>query len=156
MRPEQISFATCWTLPTNSEMSFKRTARSSMRERSTITARDSQCFVDAAVGMRGELADSELFASTTEASNSFRAVAAGFSPTRRSSRLDGLELRTTTWRIQAADIRHVRSSFFDDRVAFPAGSIRLDSALVMRDVTVEWHSFGSLSPCHRDPSLAPA
>ena len=72
------------------------------------------------------------------------------------SRLDGLELRTTTWRIQAADIRHVRSSFFDDRVAFPAGSIRLDSALVMRDVTVEWHSLGSLSPCHRHPSLAPA
>ena len=121
-----------------------------------FTARDSHCFVDAAVGMRDELADSELFASTTEASNFFRAGAAGFSPTRRSARLDGLELRTTTWRLQAADIRHVRSSFFDDRVAFPAGSIRLDSALVMRDVTVEWHSFGSLSPCHRDPSLAPA
>lgn len=121
-----------------------------------FTARDSQCFVDAAVGMRDELADSELFASTTEASNFFRAGAAGFSPTRRSARLDGLELRTTTWRIQAADIRHVRSSFFDDRVAFPAGSIRLDSALVMRDVTVEWHSLGSLSPCHRHPSLAPA
>ena len=89
----------------------------------------------------------ELFASTTEASNFFRTGAAGFSPTRRSARLDGLELRTTTWRIEAADIRHVRSSFFDDRVAFPSGTIHLDSALVMRDVAVEWHSLGSLSPC---------
>jgi hypothetical protein len=122
-----------------------------------FTARDSQCFVDAAVGMRADLADSELFASTTEASDFFRAGAAGFSPTRRcADRLDGLELRTTTWRIQAADIRHVRSSFFDDRVAFPAGSIRLDSALVMRDVAVEWHSLGSLSPGEGHPSFAPA
>ncbi len=84
----------------------------------------------------------DFVASTSKASNFFRSGAAGFSPTRRSARLDGLELRTTTWRIQAADIRHVRSSFFDDRVAFPAGSIRLDSALAMRDVTVEWHSVG--------------
>ena len=121
-----------------------------------FTARDSQCFVDAAVGTRDELADSELFASTTEASNFFRAGAAGFSPTRRSDRLDGLKLRTTTWRIEPADIRHVRSSFFDDRVAFPAGSIRLDSALVMRDVAVEWHSLGSLSPGHGHPSLTSA
>ena len=111
-----------------------------------FTARDSACFVDAAVGMRGELAGSELFASTAEASDFFRAGAAGFSPTRRSTRLDGLELRTTAWRIEPAEIHHVRSSFFDDRAAFPAGSIHLDSALVMRDVPVEWHSVGSLSP----------
>ncbi|MFN0029692.1 MAG: DUF2071 domain-containing protein [Acidimicrobiales bacterium] len=111
-----------------------------------FTARDSQCFVDAAVGMRDELPDSELFASTTEASNFFRNGAAGFSPTRHSDRLDGLELRTTTWRIQATQARHVRSSFFDDPVTFPPGSIHLDSALVMRDVAVEWHSLASLSP----------
>lgn len=121
-----------------------------------FTARNSQCFVDAAVELRDELTDSELFASTAEASNFFRTGAAGFSPTRRSSRLDGMELRTTSWRIQAADIRHVRSSFFDDPVAFPAGSIRLDSALVMRDVEVEWHSLGSLSPSHRHPTPVPA
>ena len=121
-----------------------------------FTARDSQTFVDAAVGVRDELADSQLFASTAEASNFFRAGAAGFSPTRRSGRLDGLELRTTAWRIEAADIRHVRSSFFDDRDAFRAGTIHLDSALVMRDVAVEWHSVGSLSPRHNHSSPAPA
>ena len=120
-----------------------------------FAARNSQCFVDAAVGMRDELIDSELFASTAEASNFFRIGAAGFSPTRRSARLDGLELRTTNWRIQAADIRHVRSSFFDDPVAFPAGSIRLDSALLMRDVEVEWHSLGSIAPGQGHRSLAP-
>ena len=121
-----------------------------------FTARNSQCFVDAAVEMRDELTDSELFASTAEASNFFRTGAAGFSPTRRSAQLDGLELRTANWRIQAAEICHVRSSFFDDRVAFPAGSISLDSALVMRDVAVEWHSLGSVSSGQGHRSLAPA
>ena len=76
--------------------------------------------------------------------------------TLHTGRLDGLELRTTAWRIEAADIRHVRSSFFDDRDAFRAGTIHLDSALVMRDVAVEWHSVGSLSPRHNHSSPAPA
>jgi uncharacterized protein YqjF (DUF2071 family) len=116
-------------------------------------ARDARTFVDAYVGIRDELTDSELFASTAEASNFFQAGSAGFSPTRRSARLDGLELHTSAWRIEAADIHHVRSSFFDDRAAFPAGTIHLDSALVMRDVAVEWHSVGSLSPNHGDRSL---
>jgi Uncharacterized conserved protein (COG2071) len=120
-----------------------------------FSARDSSCFVDAAVGIRDELADSELFASATEASNFFRTGAAGFSPTRGSARLDGLELSTTTWHIEAAHIHHVRSSFFDDRSIFPEGSIHLDSALVMRDVTVEWHSLGSLSPSNGKPLLLP-
>jgi uncharacterized protein YqjF (DUF2071 family) len=118
-----------------------------------FSARDSSCFVDAAVGIRDELADSKLFASSTEASNFFRTGAAGYSPTARSAQLDGLELRTDTWRIEAADIRHVRSSFFDDRSVFPEGSIHLDSALVMRNITVEWHSLGSLSPGHGKPIL---
>lgn len=121
-----------------------------------FTARHSHCFVDAAVEMRDELTNSELFGSTAEASNFFRAGAAGFSPTRRSAKLDGLELRTANWRIQAADIQHVRSSFFDDPVAFPAASIRLDSALVMRDVEVQWHSLDSIAAGQRGsaPSIA--
>ena len=109
-----------------------------------FTARDSNCHVDAAVAMTDELTDSQLFGSTAEASNFFRTGAAGYSPTRRSSRLDGLELRTTAWRIEAASICHVRSSLFDDCSAFPKGTIHLDSALVMRNVPVEWHALGSL------------
>ena len=112
-----------------------------------FTTRDSHCVVDASVTMSDELIDSELFASTTEASDFFRTGAAGFSPTRRSARLDGLELRTSAWHIEPTTIDHVRSSLFDDRVAFPAGTIELDSALVMRNVPVEWHGLGSLSSC---------
>jgi uncharacterized protein YqjF (DUF2071 family) len=109
-----------------------------------FTARYSRCHVDAAVAMSDELTESQLFGSTAEASNFFRTGAAGYSPTRRSARLDGLELRTNAWRIEAASICHVRSSLFDDRAAFPAGTIHLDSALVMRNVPVEWHGVGSL------------
>ena len=44
------------------------------------------------------------------------------------------------------------------RIVFPAGSIHLDSALVMTDIAVEWHSLGSLSPatasrCLRQPEV---
>jgi uncharacterized protein YqjF (DUF2071 family) len=119
-----------------------------------FTARDSRCVVDAAVVMSDELTDSQLFASTAAASNFFRSGAAGYSPRRRSARLDRLELRTTAWRVEAASIGHVRSSLFDDRVAFPAGTIHLDSALVMRNIPVEWHGLGSLSPCEERPALA--
>ena len=109
-----------------------------------FTTRDSECHVDAAVALSDELTESQLFGSTAEASTFFRIGAAGYSPTRRSSRLDGLELRTSAWRIEAASIRYVRSSLFDDRAAFPAGTIHLDSALVMRNVPVEWHGLASL------------
>lgn len=121
-----------------------------------FATRDSVSFVDSAVTMSDTLTSSKLFASTEEASRFFQAGSAGFSPTRRSDRLDGLELRTNAWRIEPANIDHVRSSFFDDPVAFPAGSIHLDSALAMRNVAVEWHSIGALAEREGDQTLAPA
>lgn len=111
-----------------------------------FTARESPCAVDAAVTIAGTLTDSQLFASTDDASAFFQTGAVGFSPTRRSPRLDGLELRTTSWHIEPARIRHVRSTFFDDELAFPAGTTHLDSALVMRNVAVEWHCVDSPHP----------
>ncbi len=44
-----------------------------------------------------------------------------------------------TWEVLPARIHHVSSSVFDDPARFPVGSIELDSALVMRDIPVEWH-----------------
>jgi hypothetical protein len=34
----------------------------------------------------------------------------------------------------------VESSFFEDRQRFPEGSVRFDSALLMRDLQHEWHA----------------
>jgi hypothetical protein len=35
-------------------------------------------------------------------------------------------------------VDRVASSFYDDRAVFPAGSIELDSALVMRKIPIRW------------------
>jgi hypothetical protein len=35
-------------------------------------------------------------------------------------------------------VEAVTSSFFDDRSVFPAGSIRFDHALIMRDIPHRW------------------
>lgn len=109
-----------------------------------FAARDARCQVDAAVAISRELTDSKLFAGTEAASEFFRTSPAGYSPNRRAARLDGVELQTRAWSIEPAVIHHVRSSMFDDRERFPAGSIHLDSALVMRNVPADWHGIGSI------------
>jgi hypothetical protein len=38
----------------------------------------------------------------------------------------------------------VESSFFENRVLFPAGSLELDCALLMRGIAHEWHGRGRL------------
>lgn len=50
-----------------------------------------------------------------------------------------MELHTDAWGVEAAEIRLVRSSFFEDPDRFPPGSALVDSALLMRDVPVRWH-----------------
>lgn len=61
----------------------------------------------------------------------------------------------TAWDIEPAVMQHVESSVFDDRSMFPAGSITLDSAFVMRNIEVEWHDLGSV-PGHGSPFLGAA
>ena len=59
----------------------------------------------------------------------------GWSPTRNGLGLQGLRLATDSWRVDAGQVLEVQSSFFD---ALPAGSARLDSVLVMRNVPITW------------------
>jgi len=42
-------------------------------------------------------------------------------------------------------VDHVESSFFADESAFPAGSVTFDHALIMRDVTHQWHSVADMA-----------
>jgi Uncharacterized conserved protein (COG2071) len=107
-------------------------------------SRDGQLSVDVSVAITDELRDSHLFATTTEASHFFRSGSDGYSPT--SGGVNGMALRTNAWRVHPTKVNHAHSSFFDDVSRFPAGSIELDSALVMRDIPVEWHSLPRLMP----------
>jgi hypothetical protein len=83
---------------------------------------------------------SELFGSLEDASAFFRGGDTGYSETRAGRALDGMQMVTDAWRIEAVELGEVRSSFYDDLDRFPAGTAVLDSALVMRGVPVTWNA----------------
>lgn len=104
---------------------------------------DGASSVDVAVEVADDL-ESHLFTDLDQASRFFQAGSLGYSATRRRDQFDGLELRTTAWRVEPARVTAVRSSFFADPHRFPPGSATLDCALVMRDVPVTWHALHPL------------
>jgi hypothetical protein len=110
------------------------------------------------VAVAGDLAahlpESSIFGSLAEASAFFEAGSLGYSATSDPQRLHGLELRCDRWHVEPLDVTHVQSSFFDDRSAFPAGSIEFDCALLMRDIAHEWHSHPDLC-CKFEPLPVP-
>jgi len=87
-----------------------------------------------------ELPSGSIFQSMREASAYFETGAVGYSATADRGRLDGLELRCRTWKMEALSIHRARSSFFEDAALFPAGSAQLDCALLMRGIEHEWHA----------------
>lgn len=80
-----------------------------------------------------------VFQSVQEASKFFEDGSLGYSPDRGAT-FDGLELRCDEWTVQPMDVNEVQSSFFDNRDAFPEGSVTFDNALLMRNIDHEWHS----------------
>jgi hypothetical protein len=92
--------------------------------------------IDIRVAQR--LQGSALFADLREASDFFQCGSTGFSPTRDSGMLDGVELRAERWVVESAEVRAVCSSFFDDGRLFPPGTAIIDCALLMRDIPVIW------------------
>lgn len=81
-----------------------------------------------------------VFGSLSEASDFFEAGSVGYSSTDDPSVLDGLELRTRTWHVEALDIEEVYSGYFEDTSVFPKGSAEFDCALLMRGIEHEWHA----------------
>jgi hypothetical protein len=92
----------------------------------------------------GHLADSmpgtSLFPTIEEAAGFFSLGATGYSATREAGRFHGMELRCLDWTIQPLVVDEARSRFFGDPERFPAGSVELDCALLMRGIAHEWHS----------------
>lgn len=108
------------------------------RLRVAFATRDGDTRVDVTADLSDELRGSELFADLAEASRFFREGSKGYSATRSGRRMDGMELHTDAWHVEACRVGSASSSFFDDPDRFPPGSAVLDSALVMRDVPAAW------------------
>lgn len=100
------------------------------------------------VKVRGHAADhlpaDSCFASLAEASAFFEGGAVGFSATTDPARLDGVALRTKSWKIEPLEVEEVFSSYFMDETRFPEGSVKFDCALLMRDIEHEWEGAGDL------------
>jgi hypothetical protein len=91
-----------------------------------------------------EFPSTSVFVSLEEASAFFERGALGYSATSRPGEYDGLELRSFIWQVQALAVTCVESSFFEDREAFPGGSVIFDCALLMRGIEHEWLGRDSL------------
>jgi Uncharacterized conserved protein (COG2071) len=92
-------------------------------------------------GTTGEkLPDNSKFTTLTEASGFFEPGSLGYSATKTGVRLDGIRLKTFSWKVEPLDVRHVHSSYFADQTKFPEGTVSFDCALLMRNIEHEWHS----------------
>ncbi|WP_329281547.1 DUF2071 domain-containing protein [Streptomyces sp. NBC_00691] len=107
------------------------------RTRVALATRDGGIRVDVTVEPADELHGSRLFPDLAAASRFFRAGAKGLSPT-GAGHLEGMELHTDAWHVEAGRVRAAASSFFDDPDRFPPGSATLDCVLIMRNVPAEW------------------
>jgi|SRR6185437_4941061 len=85
-----------------------------------------------------------IFGSIEAASEFFRNGSIGFSPNK--SEYDGLELKTLTWHVEPLDVEEVKSTFFENELTFPKGSIVFDNALLMKNIKHKWDSYDNC-PC---------
>jgi len=96
------------------------------------------------IAFAGRIADhlpsSSRFESLDEAAAFFSLGATGYSATYREGHFHGMDLVCLNWSVEPLEIEYARSSFFGDATRFPTGSVKLDSALLMRDIDHEWRS----------------
>ena len=105
----------------------------------SIRARDGKMSVRLRAHEGQSLPESSCFASLAESSAFFEGGSVGYSVTRDCCRLDGIRLRTESWQVRPLAVEHVESTFFADESVFPRGSVAFDHALIMRDITHQWH-----------------
>jgi hypothetical protein len=110
-----------------------------------MRSEDGKEFVRVAARVTDELPDDSIFGSLAEASEFFRGGALGWSARATQNEFDGLELQCREWRMQPLAVERVESSYFENAGLFPAGSVKFDSAFLMRDITHEWHARGRLT-----------
>jgi len=92
-----------------------------------------------------ELTPNSVFGTLNEASRFFELGSVGYSTASDPDKFDGIELHSFNWRVDPLEVLKVTSSFFDDRMLFPSGSVEFDSALLMRGIDHEWRGKSCLT-----------
>lgn len=62
--------------------------------------------------------------------------------------LMGLLLNTYRWEVTPLEISRVRSSYFENELIFPKGSVQFNNALLMKNIAHEWSSVTD-KPCYQ-------
>jgi hypothetical protein len=107
-----------------------------------MRSEDGEARVRVAARVADEWPAGSVFATLDEASAFFAVGSLGWSAGNEPGELDGLELRSFGWRMEALTVERVESSFFDNPSVFPPGAAEFDSALLMRGIRHEWHARG--------------
>jgi hypothetical protein len=110
----------------------------------SIRSRDGRMTVQLHAYESDSLPEFSCFESLAAASAYFEGGSVGYSVTRDCCRLDGIRLQTDGWQVRPLTVEHVESSFFADESAFPAGSVTFDHALMMRDLSHQWHGVADM------------
>lgn len=109
-----------------------------------MRSNDGITFVRVNAHLTNQFPTDSIFRSLEEASDFFRAGALGWSARSREKEFDGLELHCPEWRMEPLAVDLVASSFFENSDLFPSGSVKFDSAFLMRNVAHQWHARGKL------------
>jgi hypothetical protein len=87
-----------------------------------------------------------VFESLDCVSDFFENGSVGYSPDKND--FEGLELKAYNWKVSLLDVKNVQSSFFENENIFPKGSVKLDNALLMRDIEHEWIGLKKIKKSH--------
>ncbi len=109
------------------------------RFRVAMTSADGEASVEVDGSLTDALPAGSIFESLDQVSRFFEEGSLGYSATGDAGEYDGLELRTLEWKVEPLAVTRVVSSYFEEPRRFPAGSVRFDHALLMRDIPHEWH-----------------
>jgi hypothetical protein len=109
-----------------------------------MQSRDGAAAVEVVAQATDDLPADSIFTSLAEASEFFRGGAVGWSLRAAIGEFDGMELVCHEWRMEPLAVEHVVSSFFSNTKLFPTGSVKFDSAFLMRNIPHEWQARGQL------------
>ncbi|MDB4459081.1 DUF2071 domain-containing protein [bacterium] len=126
------------------------TADSGNRVKVEIRTMDNEMVTRVAGRAVDHLPSHSVFDTVPEATAFFRAGALGWSPDRLKTGFEGLKLVAYDWEMCPFKIEHLRSNLFQDLDLFPVGSVRFDSAFLMRNIHHEWHPLGPFIPTRKE------
>jgi hypothetical protein len=101
---------------------------------------DGQIEIDVVGRTADQLPDSSSFRDVAQASAFFESGGIGYSVTSSGNRLDGVVLKTESWRVEPLAVATAHSTYFTDPAMFPAGSVVFDCGLIMRNIPHEWET----------------